>query len=146
MTVKQLSVFLENKPGALSTPCRLLADAGVNIQTFALADTQQFGILRLVVHEWERAKQVLEQNGFVVKVTEMVALEVPDRPGGLAGLLEIIERASINVEYMYAFTDKQEGKGLLAFRFNDPAAAAKALQSQHVNVVGTVELFKRLTN
>lgn len=83
MTVKQLSVFLENKPGALSTPCRLLADAGVNIQTFALADTQQFGILRLVVHEWERAKQVLEQNGFVVKVTEMVALEVPDRPGGL---------------------------------------------------------------
>ncbi len=144
MTIKQLSIFLENKPGALSTPCRLLADAGINVQTFALADTQQFGILRVVVHEWEKAKQLLEQAGLVVKVTEVVALEVPDKPGGLAHMLEVIERAKINVEYVYAFTDKKEGKGLLAFRFNDPAGAVKALQSHKVNVVGTVEVFKRL--
>ncbi len=146
MTLKQLSVFLENRPGALSAPCRLLADAGVNIQTFALADTQQFGILRLVVHEWEKAKQLLEDNGYVVKVTEVVALEVPDRPGGLADLLQILESARVNVEYVYAFTAKQEGKGLMLFRFNDPGAAIQALQANQVNIVGTVELFRRLSN
>jgi hypothetical protein len=146
MKLNQLSVFLENKPGALSTPCRLLADAGINIQTFALADTQQFGILRLVVHEWQKAKELLEKNGYVVKLTEVVAIEVPDMPGGLAALLEIVERARVNVEYVYAFTAKQEGKGLMLFRFNNPDAAIRALQADKVNIVGTVELFQRLGN
>jgi hypothetical protein len=144
MKLNQLSVFLENQPGALSTPCRLLADAGINILTFALADTQQFGILRLVVHEWQKARDLLEKNGYVVKLTEVVALEVPDAPGGLAALLEIVERARINVEYVYAFTAKQEGKGLMLFRFNNPDAAIRALQADKVNIVGTVELFQRL--
>jgi hypothetical protein len=146
MTIKQLSVFLENRPGALSAACRLLADAGINIQTFALADTKQFGILRLVVHEAEKARQLLEANSYVVKLTEVVALEVPDRPGGLGDLLQVVEAAGVNVEYMYAFTAKQDGQGLMLFRFNDPAAAVKALQSHQVNVVGTVELFRRLGN
>ena len=144
MKLYQLSVFLENKPGALSTPCRLLAQAGINIQTFSLADTQQFGILRLMVHDWAKAKDVLEKQGYVVKVTEVVALEVPDRPGGLADLLEILERANVNVEYMYAFTVKQEGKGLLAFRFNNPDTALQALQAHQINVVGLLDLVKRL--
>ena len=144
MKLNQLSVFLENKPGALSAPCRLLAGAGVNIQTFSLADTQQFGILRLMVHDWARAKEILEKHGYVVKITEVVALEVPDHPGGLADLLEIVEQAKVNVEYMYAFTVKQEGRGLLAFRFNNPDAAIKALQAHKVNVVAPLELVKRL--
>jgi hypothetical protein len=146
MKLNQLSVFLENKPGALSAPCRLLANAGINIQTFALADTQQFGILRLMVHDWAKAKELLEENGYVVKVTEVVALEVPDCPGGLASLLEILERAKINVEYMYAFTVKQEGRGLLAFRFDDPDEAIRALQANSINVVGMLDLVKRLEN
>ena len=146
MTVKQLSVFLENKPGALSAPCRALADAGINIQTFALADTRQFGILRLVMHEWERAQQVLEGGGWTVKVTDVVALEVPDQPGGLVRLLEILELANVNVEYTYAFTDKQGGQGLLAFRFDDAEEAVKALQAAKVNVLGTTELAKRFKN
>ena len=144
MKLNQLSIFLENKPGALSSPCRLLAKAGINILTFALADTQQFGILRLMVHDWEKAKEVLEKHGYVVKLTEVVALEVPDRPGGLADLLEVVEQAKVNVEYMYAFTVKQSGKGLLAFRFNDPDAAIKALQARNVNVVGNLDLVKKL--
>lgn len=144
MKLNQLSVFLENRPGALSAPCRLLAEAGINIQTFALADTQQFGILRLMVQDWAEAKELLESNGYVVKITEVVALEVPDRPGGLATLLEILERAEINVEYMYAFTVKLEGKGLLAFRFDKPDAAIQALQANQINVVGTLDLAKRL--
>ncbi len=146
MTIKQLSVFLENKPGALSRPCRLLADAGINLQTFALADAREFGILRLVVHEWERAAKLLTENGMVVKTTDLVAIEVPDRPGGLAGVLEILERAKLNVEYMYAFTDKQDGRGLLAFRFADPQAAVQALQAGNINVFGTLDLSRRLAN
>jgi hypothetical protein len=146
MTVKQLSIFLENQPGALTAPCRLLAEAGINIQTFALADTKEFGILRVIVHEWEQAKRVLEQNGCVVKVTEVVALEVPDQPGGLVRLLEILEQAKVNVEYTYAFTDKQGGQGLLVFRFDNADDAVKALQAAKVNVLGTTELAKRFKN
>ncbi len=144
MILKQLSVFLENKPGALSQPCRVLAEAGINILTIALADTQQFGILRLVVHEWEQARKVLEKNGCVVKVNDVVALEVPDRPGGLAEVLEVIEHAAVNVEYMYAFTAKQKGKGLMLFRFDKPEVAIAKLRDSKVNTVGTTELFKRL--
>jgi hypothetical protein len=144
MKVNQLSVFLENQPGALSAPCRLLAEAGINIQTFALADTQQFGILRLIVPEWQKAKELLEKNGFVVRVTEVVALEVPDRPGGLLALLEVIEQARVNVEYVYAFTAKQDNQGLMLFRFDNPDAAIRALQANQINIVGTVGLFKRM--
>lgn len=144
MTLKQLSVFLENKPGALSQPCRVLAEAGINILTFALADTQQFGILRLVTKDWQEAKRVLEGAGCAVRVTDVVAVEVPDRPGGLAHVLEVLELAKVNVEYMYAFTAKQEGKGLLLFRFDRPEVAVAALQANYLNTVGTTELLKRL--
>src|ERR1035441_4495452 len=91
MKIKQLSVFLENKPGALSAPCRLLAKAGINIQTCSLADTREFGILRLVVEDTEKARRLLQRNGFAVKVTEVIALEVADQPGGLAAILDALE-------------------------------------------------------
>ena len=142
MKLKQLSVFLENKPGALSAACRLLGDAQVNIQTFALADTQQFGILRLVVRDWEKAKLTLEKNGFVVKITEVVAVEVADRPGGLAEVLEVIEQARINVEYMYAFTIKQHRCGWMVFRFDNPDGAIQALLAKGLSVVEGEKLFQ----
>ena len=141
MKLKQLSVFLENKPGTLSAACRLLGDAKVNIQTFALADTQQFGILRLIVREWERAKLTLEKNGFVVKTTDVVAVEVADRPGGLAEVLEVIEQTRINVEYMYAFTIKHNRNGWLVFRFDNPDAAIAALLAKGLKVVEAEQLF-----
>jgi hypothetical protein len=144
MKIKQLSLFLENKPGALSRPVKLLAKAKVNILTMSIADTQQFGILRFVVRDWAKAKKLLEKDGFVVKVSDMVALEVADKPGGLAAILETLEKARVNLEYMYGFTLKSEGKGLLAFRFDDPDAAVAALQKKGLNPVGSVELFKRL--
>ena len=144
MKLKQLSVFLENKPGTLSAACRVLAEAKINILTFSLADTREFGILRLIVHEWEKAKKVLEKKGCAVKVTEVVALEVTDRPGTLAEILEAVERAGVNVEYTYPFTSKQRNKGLLLFRFSDPDAAIQALQANQISVVSTTDLFKRL--
>ena len=147
MKVKQLSLFLENKPGALSRPIKLLAKAKLNILTLSMADTQQFGILRLVLHEWEKAKALLEKNGLVVKVTDLVAVEVGDEPGGLSAILEVVEKAKVNVEYMYGFTlGKQAGKGLLAFRFDDPDRAIEALRKKGLNAVVSVELFKRLTS
>ncbi len=135
MKVKQLSVFLENKPGALSRPIKLLADAQVNILTLCLADTQQFGILRLIVRDWEKARKLLEKDGYVVKVSELVALEVPDQPGELAEILVALEKARVNLEYMYGFTLNDQGKGLLAFRFDDPDLAIKALQNHGINPI-----------
>ena len=144
MKLNQLSVFLENKPGRLSEPCRILAEAGINILTLSLADTQQFGIMRLVVKEWEKAKEALEKAGCVVNVTEVVALEVQDQPGGLESVLKIIEQGNINIEYIYAFTFRRKDKAIIIFRFEEPDTAIKILQSKGVNVIGDVELFERV--
>jgi hypothetical protein len=141
--IAQLSLFLENKQSHLRVPCAALAKAGVNILTLQLADTRQFGILRLIVRDWQKAKGVLEEAGCVVKVTEVVAVEVPDRPGGLAELLGVIDELGINIEYMYAFTFGREDKAVMIFRFTDPDAAITALQSRGVNVVGGVDLYER---
>jgi len=144
MKLNQLSVFLENKPGRLSEPCRILAEANINILTLSLADTQQFGIMRLVVKEWEKAKEALEKAGCVVNVTEVVALEVQDQPGGLEAVLKIIEQGDINIEYIYAFTFRRKDKAIIIFRFEDPDTAIQVLQSKGVNVIGDVELFERV--
>ena len=144
MKIKQLSVFLENKPGALSAPCRLLAKARINIQTCSLADTREFGILRLVVEDTEKAKRLLQRNGFAVKVTEVIALEVDDRPGGLAAILDALEGTGINVEYAYSLAGRTKGHALLLFRFSDPNAALQVLKQRNINTVGSEELTRRL--
>ncbi|MRR32320.1 ACT domain-containing protein, partial [bacterium] len=131
-------------PGALSAPVNLLAKAKINILTLSLADTQQFGILRIVVRDWGKAKLLLESNGLVVKVTDMVAVEVADEPGGLAHILTVVEEARVNVEYMYGFTLKDQGKGILAFRFDDPDRAVDALGEKGFKAVASDALFARL--
>ncbi|MBW7866616.1 MAG: amino acid-binding protein [Candidatus Hydrogenedens sp.] len=143
MKIHQLSMFLENKPGRLSEPCRLLANAGINILTLSLADTQQFGIMRLIVRDWEAARAVLQGAGCVVNITEVVATEVEDKPGGLANILEVIEKAGLNIEYMYAFTFRSGDRAVLVFRFNDPDAAVRVLQERGINVIDSVELYDR---
>lgn len=140
MKIHQLSVFVENRPGHLRAPCQALADAGINLETLSLADTQQYGILRLIVRDWQAAKSVLEAAGFVVNTTEVLAIEVPDRPGGLADVLGMIEQAGINVEYMYAFAEKRNDKAIVIFRFEDVDAAIAALAHSAVNVIGSVDL------
>lgn len=145
MKIKQLSVFLENKPGQLYIPCKILAEAELNIITMSLADTQQFGILRLVVKEWERAKSLLEQAGCVVRVTEVLALEVPDRPGGLAEVVAVLDKARINIEYMYAFAFGKADKAIIVFRFEDVDAALEALQNTNVGLLNPTDL-SRLSN
>lgn len=141
MKLTQLSVFLENKPRQLRVPSKLLAAAGVDILTLSLADTEQFGILRLIVQDVDRAKQTLEAGGCVVKATEVVALEVPDHPGGLDQVLGVVEARDLNVEYMYAFAARRGDRAILVFRFEDPDKAIEALQSAGVNVVGELDLL-----
>ena len=143
MKLNQLSIFLENKPGQLSIPCKALSDAGINIVTLSLADTHQFGILRLIVRDWEQAKQTLKDAGCVVNVTEVVAIEVSDQPGGLAQILAVIEDKNINLEYMYAFTSRTEDKAVLIFRFEQPDEAIEALQAHGISPVAGVDLFER---
>lgn len=144
MKIHQLSLFLENKAGQLTEPCTLLADAGINILTLTLADTQQFGILRLIVQDWQKAKNLLEEKGHVVNVTEVVAIEVPDRPGGLKEIVDVIDKGGLNIEYMYAFTFGRKDKAILIFRFEDVNRAIQFLQSQDVNVVGSVNLYEQI--
>ncbi len=144
MKLPQLSVFLENKPGQLKTACRTLAEAGVNILTLSLADSKRYGILRLIVQDWKRAQEVLEQAGFVVKETDVLAVEVADEPGGLAGILEKAEQASLNVEYMYAFSMSSCDRAVLIFRFEDADAAAGRLKAQGVNIIDSVDFYSRV--
>jgi hypothetical protein len=143
MKIHQLSVFLENKPGQLRTACDVLAKADINMVTLSLADTAQFGILHLIVQDWQKAKIVLEEAGCVVKITEVLAIEVADKPGGLSQILEIVDRAGLNIEYMYAFAEKRGDRALLVFRFTNPDAALQVLKAGGINPVGTLELFSR---
>ncbi len=142
MKIHQLSVCLENRPGQLRELSEVLAKAELNIVTLSLADTAQFGILRLIVEDWQKAKAALEAAGCVVKITEVLAIEVADKPGGLTRILEIVDEAGLNIEYMYAFTEKRLDKAALVFRFADPDRALSVLQTNGINVVGPIQLFK----
>ena len=143
MTLHQLSVFSENKPGHVVAPCRLLAQEGIDIRALSLADTERFGILRMIVSDWRRAKDLLEQSGSVVKVTEVLAVEVPDRPGGLADVLEAFIGTAINIEYMYAFPFVRGEKAVLIFRFDQPDAAIARLQERGFQVLSSGALEER---
>lgn len=127
MKINQISLFVENKPGAMSAPCKVLADEGISISTLSLADTKFFGVLRLLVYDWKRAKEVLEKRGFAVKLTDVVAIEVDNTAGSLAKILTILDENKINVEYMYAFASGFRGKAALIFRFEDADAAMEKL-------------------
>jgi hypothetical protein len=140
MKIHQLSLFLENKPGRLVEPCRMLAGAGIDIRTLSLADTRQFGILRMIVSDWRRAEEVLKAAGCALKVTEVLAVEVPDHPGGLADVLGVFEDGEVNIEYMYAFTFGRQGKAVLIFRFDRPDEAIGKLQAAGFSVLDSVEL------
>ncbi|UCG70947.1 MAG: ACT domain-containing protein [Thermoplasmata archaeon] len=119
MKVQQISIFLENKSGRLSEVTRILGDNGINIRALSLADTTDFGILRLIVNDADKANKVLKENGFTVGKTEVIAVEVDDKPGGLASVLEILNKENINVEYMYAFVERSQDNAVIIFRFDD---------------------------
>lgn len=141
MKVEQLSIFIENKSGRLAEVTRLLGEAAINIRALSLADTSDFGILRLIVNETEKAKSVLKDNGFTVSKTEVVAVEVPDRPGGLAQILGTLDARSINVEYMYAFVERCGENAVIIFRFDETETAIAALQERGFDILQGERLY-----
>jgi hypothetical protein len=141
MHVEQISIFIENKFGRLAEVTRILGDAGINIRTLSLADTSDFGILRLIVNDTEKAKAVLKERGFTVSKTEVVAVEIPDRPGGLADILQALDSDGINVEYMYAFVERCGENAVMIFRFDETEKAIATLAARGLNVLPGERLY-----
>ena len=135
MRVEQISIFLENKAGRLAEVARILSEAGVNIRALSLADTSDFGIFRLIVDNNDKAKTALKEQGLTVGKTDVVAVEVDDRPGGLSRILDILSKEQINVEYMYAFVQHSGKDAVIIFRFDDIDAAIKLLMEKGVKVI-----------
>lgn len=129
MIVKQISIFLENKPGQLAAACRALAACGVNIATLSLADTTDFGIVRMIVDDHDKGYEVLTKAGFTVRQTEVVMVKVADRPGGMAELMEKLDKADVDIEYSYAYALGSGDSAILIFRFSDNAKAEAALHA-----------------
>ncbi len=135
MKLTQISIFLENRQGRLFEVCSLLGKKNINIRALTIAETPEFGILRIVVDKPQQAVSALKEKGFIAKLTDIVAVEVEDTPGGLAGILKVIYENEINVEYMYAFVEKASSNALLVFRFDDPDKAITILKKNKINIV-----------
>jgi hypothetical protein len=141
MKVEQISIFLENKPGSLEHATRILQEANINIRTLSLAETTDFGILRLIVNDVEKANKVLNESGFRVNKTVVVAVEVPDRPGGLHSIMEVLVKENINIEYLYAFVEKSGENAVIIFRFDAPEKAIEVLLKHKFTVVPGAKLY-----
>jgi hypothetical protein len=141
MRVEQIAVFLENKSGRLAEITAILAEHNINIRALSVADTADFGILRLIVDQVAEAEKALRDNGFTVGKTNVIAVEVPDRTGGLATVLKCIEKEKLNVEYMYAFVNKTGENAVLIFRFDDIDRAIESLQKDGFTILQSKQIY-----
>jgi hypothetical protein len=135
MTLKQISVFLENKKGRLAEVVGLIAAEKINIRALSLADTTDFGVLRLIVNDPEKCFAVLKDNSFVAQQTDVIAVEVPDRPGGLQQILQVFDAGGVNIEYMYAFVEKKSDNAIVIFRIEQPDLAIQVLEKNKISVL-----------
>ena len=141
MKAEQISVFLENKTGRLAEVTGILSEANVNIRALALADTSDFGVLRLIVDDNIKAVKALKNRGFTVGRTDVVAVEVEDKPGGLHRLLDMLHNAEINVEYMYAFVQHSGENAVMIFRIDNIDEAVRVLEEHNVKVINGSEVY-----
>ncbi len=142
MRVEQISIFLENKAGRLAEVTAILSEAGVNIRALSVADTSDFGVLRLIVDNNAKAERALKDNGFSVGKTNVVAVEVEDKPGGLNKILEILTKAHINVEYMYSMVTQRNGNAVMVFRFDNTEEAIKLLTEKGLTVINGIKVHE----
>jgi hypothetical protein len=140
--VKQISVFLENKSGRLAQVTQILAESNINIRALSLADTADFGILRVIVNDAEKASSVLKAAGYTLGETDVVAVEVPDRPGGLASILLPLWKAELDVEYMYAFVQSSGENAIMIFRFENTDKAIETLKESNVRILSGKEVYQ----
>ena len=143
MFVKQLSVFVENKFGRISEIINALAENSIDISALSLADTSEFGILRLIVDKPELAVDVLKEEGVIVKLSDVLAIAIDDAPGGLAKALSVLTEATVVIEYMYAFIGKADGKAMTVIRVDDEAKAIDALNKGGVTLLTTDDISAR---
>ena len=141
MLVNQISVFLENKSGRLAEVTNTLGASGIDISALSIADTTDFGILRLIVNQPEKARKVLEENGFTVSCTSVIAIAVKDEPGGLAKALDILNKESIGIEYMYAFVGKCSEEAMVILRTEEPERAIKVLTDNGIKVLSSNAVY-----
>ncbi len=140
MLVEQISIFLENKAGRLAEVTRALSESDISIRALSLADTSDFGILRIIVQDHEKAKNILKEKGFTTGRTTVVAVEVEDKPGGLHNILEILAENAINVEYMYNFVQKDTDNATMIFRFDKAEKAVEALTANNIAIISAERL------
>lgn len=141
MKVKQISVFLENKSGRLADLTRTLADQKINIRAMCIAETIDYGVLRLIVNDPDAAKTALERSGFTVTTTEVLVVQMPDRPGGLAEVVEVLSTQGINIEYIYAFVARSVENAFVVFRLEQMDEAIKALGARGIRILGSDEVY-----
>ncbi len=142
MTVRQLSVFIENKPGRLCAATDILAKEGINLSALTVADTAEFGILRLIVDQPDRAREVLMNEGIVVRISEVLAIAMDDAPGGAVGILHLLSEAGLNIEYMYACVGRQSGKALMVVRTDDIELAEEILHRGGYGDVNPADVYR----
>ena len=140
--IKQISVFVENKSGRLSDILNVIGKNGIDISALSIADTTDFGIVRMIVNDPDKAAEILKSNNLVVKVTDVIALAVADKPGGLAGEIENGKNAGISIEYMYAFIGKSDKGALVIVRVENPEKALEVLKDENVTVVSPEEVYR----
>ena len=140
MAIKQLSVFVENKEGKLREITDILAKAGIDIRALSIADTSEFGILLLIVRDPHKAKALLEKNGFVATINDVVGVEINDRPGGLAEIVRLFAERDINMEYMYAFLTRTENKAYLVVRVDDASEVENLLESEKIRILTPADI------
>ncbi len=142
MKVEQISVFLENRPGGLEHVTRVLADADINIRALSLADTSDFGILRLIVNDTDLAERVLQGEGLTVRRSHVVAVEIPDCPGGLHSISKVLTEKNINIEYTYAFVEKSGENAIIIFKFDDIDTGIDALLESGFTVLPGEKVYR----
>lgn len=140
MNVTQLSVFMENKPGHLQNVLRILADVKVNIATLTIAESSDFGVLRLIVNDPQKGYKILKENNITCSLTDVLAIEIDDTPGSLLKAIDTFTEKNLNIEYMYAFTQKRGDRAVMIFRFDDIEAAKTALQDEGYSIVKKIEI------
>lgn len=141
MKIKQISIFLENKSGRLARVTRVLGDSNINIRALSITDTTDFGILRLIVNDPDKVVTVLKEAGFTQSVTDVIAVEVPDQPGGLAAVLAVLKEAGINIEYLYAFLQKATSAALVVFRVEQLDSAIRILLENGIKILQAEEVY-----
>ncbi|MEA4900307.1 ACT domain-containing protein [Desulfitobacterium sp.] len=142
MLIEQISVFLENKSGRLADVAKILEDQKINIRALTIADTTDFGILRLIVDQPKKAEKILLESGFTVRTTDVIAVEISDEPGGIVIPLKILQEANVDIEYMYAFASKSNDKAFVILKVGDYERVIEALIRQNIKILNSQEVYQ----